>query len=120
MLEFMQQLKSRIRKLRDLAYTHLEEKQRKQKTLYDKGKRWRTLTTNDWALVLLPSMTTKFLSEWRGPYKVIQVLGKTTYQLQMTPGRTQTFHINLLKKWIGPPPASAHLAFSSKTEEASI
>lgn len=53
--------------------------------------------------------SSKFKSEWTGPYKVVDTVGKTSYRIQVRPSRVQTFHINLLKKWLGPLPASAHV-----------
>lgn len=104
MLDYTQELRSKLGKIRELAYSSLERSQTRQKQHYDKGKRWRSVDVGDLVLVLLPSSSHKFQRTWMGPYRVRQRLGPTTYRIQMAPRREQTFHINLLKKWRGSPP----------------
>lgn len=70
MLEYTQELKSKIGRIRDLAYSSLEQSQERQKHYYDRGTKWRTLNQGDLVLVLLPSSTHKFQRTWMGPYRV--------------------------------------------------
>lgn len=109
MLEYVQQLKNKLGKLRDLAYSNLERSQSRQKAVYDKGKRWHRLQVDDWVLIILPSSTQKVKAEWKGPYRVVGTVGNTSYRVQMTKTKTQIYHINLLKKWLGKPPDPVHL-----------
>lgn len=55
-----------------------------------------------------------------GPYRVRQRLGPTTYRIQMTPRREQTFHINLLKKWRGSPPQAVHLVLPTSGNPSTL
>lgn len=116
MLDNVQNLKSKIGKLCDLAYSNLERNQERQKTTYDKGKKWRRLAVDDWVLVLLPSSMKKFKAEWTGPYRVVDTIGKTSYKVQITrKKKNQICHINILKKWLGDPSKSAHLTIPRPT-----
>lgn len=38
----------------------------------------------------------------------------------MTPRRIQSFHINLLKKWIGPPPQDAHFVLPTAGDPSTL
>ncbi|XP_078501186.1 mitogen-activated protein kinase kinase kinase 3 isoform X1 [Lissotriton helveticus] len=120
LLDYTQQLRSRLGKLRDLAYSNLQSAQSRQKRYYDKGKRRRELNIGDWALVLLPSSTQKFRSEWKGPFQVLEKYGSTTYKIRMSPRRTQSFHINLLKKWLGSVPQPSHLVLPEVRPESTL
>lgn len=75
---------------------------------------------DDWVLVLLPSSITKIKTEWKGPYKVVETIGKTTYRLQIGPRQFQSYHINLLKTWLGPPPVTTYLAHPATPRECTL
>lgn len=52
-------------------------------------------------LLLLPSMESKLMAKWQGPFKVTRWAGPIDYEVQL-PGRqseTRINHINLLKAW---------------------
>ncbi|KAJ1217508.1 hypothetical protein NDU88_005102 [Pleurodeles waltl] len=65
LLEYSNQLKSRIGNLRDLVYTNLDKSLKKQKAMYDKGKKWCNYQVCDWVLVLLPTSPPELKSEWK-------------------------------------------------------
>ncbi|XP_078504379.1 uncharacterized protein LOC144762951 [Lissotriton helveticus] len=119
-LDYATALKSNLGKVRELAMGHLLVSQTSQKRAYDRGKKWRQLQVGDWALVLLPSSSHKFKAEWMGPYKVVEVIGRTSYRLQVAPSKLQSYHINLLKKWLGPPPAEIHVADGAGSDSSTI
>ncbi|KAL1273035.1 hypothetical protein QQF64_028897 [Cirrhinus molitorella] len=65
-------------------------------------------------MVLVPTAACKFLSTWQGPYTVLEKIGPVTYRLRQ-PGKcrkSQLYHVNLLKKWIGTRDQLATLATS--------
>ena len=36
---------------------------------------------------------------WRGPYKVVGVVGEVDYRIQISPDKVKTNHINMLKRY---------------------
>ena len=59
----------------------------------------RSLKVDDEVLVLLPDNTNKLLTSWQGPYKVLKVMNKVDYLVDVK-GKKKLYHINLLKKYI--------------------
>lgn len=49
-------------------------------------------------LILLPTSANKLITQWKGPYKVIQRIGENDYKLDIH-ARMSTYHINMLKKY---------------------
>ena len=78
--------------------------QARQKCWYDRTARERTLQAGEKVLVLLPTLTSKLLAQWHGPYDVVKRVGKVTYQVDIADKkkRRRIFHINLLRKWNEP------------------
>ncbi|RUS80747.1 hypothetical protein EGW08_011470 [Elysia chlorotica] len=66
---------------------------------YDRGTKARKFKPGDDVLVLLPTDTNKLLMQWKGPYKVVAVVGINDYRVKM--GRKEkTVHANLLKRYV--------------------
>ena len=80
----------------------------RQKQWYDRNARSREFQPDDQVLVLLPTSTSKFLAQWRGPYRVIRRIGQVDYEVDMGDHRKRlrVFHVNMLKKWHVPAVAS--------------
>ena len=55
-------------------------------------------------LVLLPTMENKLTAQWQGPYKVLKLIGKVNYCVDMHDRRKRrrVFHVNMLRKWHAP------------------
>ena len=50
-------------------------------------------------LLLLPTERNKLTLAWRGPYKVVGVVGEVDYRIQISPDKVKTYHINMLKRY---------------------
>lgn len=83
----------------ELAKESLEKSSTRYKKIYDRKTMKRSLKVGDKALVLLPTDNSKLLLQWKGPFVVTKKVNRVDYQLDMQ-GKTKTFHINLLKKYI--------------------
>jgi len=49
--------------------------------------------------LLLPTEHNKLTLAWRGPYKVVGVVGEVDYKIEMDSGKVKTYHINMLKRY---------------------
>ena len=65
-----------------LAQANTSQVQQGQKT-YDKHARLRSFETGDKVLVLLPTDTSKFLAQWKGPYPVVKRISDVLYEVDM-------------------------------------
>jgi len=68
-----------------------------------KKSRERKLKVGDSVLLLLPTEKNKLTLAWRGPYKVVGVVGEVDYKIQISPDKVKTYHINMLQeRWLSP------------------
>lgn len=98
---FVVAMHEKLQRMTNLAQEHMAEAQQKQKSWYDKSARTRSLVPGQQVLVMLPTVSSKLLAKWQGPFKVLQKLGPTTYEI-LTPGQARSkriLHVNLLKEW---------------------
>lgn len=100
--QYVLDLKDRLQSMAELAKESLEKSSTRYKKHYDRKTRTRSLKVGDKALVLLPTDNNKLLLQWKGPFVVTKKVNRVDYQLDMQ-GKTKTFHINLLKKYIEKP-----------------
>ncbi|XP_065921940.1 retrovirus-related Pol polyprotein from transposon 412 [Magallana gigas] len=100
--QYVLDLKDRLQSMAELAKESLEKSSTRYKKHYDRKTRTRSLKVGDKALVLLPTDNNKLLLQWKGPFVVTKKVNRVDYQLDMQ-GKTKTFHINLLKKYIERP-----------------
>jgi len=97
--QYVVDLKQRVEKTCELARNELAKVQtRNQKILQQKGQKtkiqcWRQC----FAVVTNREEQTHLI--WRGPYKVVGVIGDVDYRIQISPNKVKTYHINMLKRY---------------------
>jgi hypothetical protein len=95
----------------------LEQAQALQKRYYDKGHRPVSYQVGDWALLPLrqrpvaslpQSRTGKLKPRIYGPYRVVELINEVAVRLALPPQARMhnMFHVGLLKKFLGTPPAT--------------
>lgn len=80
---------------------HMRQAQDEQKHTYNRSVVIRVFQPGDRVLVLVPTVESKFLATWQGPYEIIERVGQVNYKVHQ-PGRRkpeQIYHVNLLKAW---------------------
>ena len=97
--QYVIDLKERLEKTLEIAHENLEQAQTRYKRHYDRRTKVRKLKEGDEVMVLLPTNHNKLLMQWKGPFKVIEVVGKNDYRIQVK-GKIRTYHINLLKQYV--------------------
>ena len=100
-LSHLMLMRERLEKMSQLSQTNTRKAQQGQKTWYDKHARLRRFEPGEKVLVLLPTDTSKFLAQWKGPYPVVKRVSDVLYEIDMigTRKRHRVFHINMLKRW---------------------
>ena len=100
-VSYLMLMRERLERMTELAQTNTSQAQQGQKTWYDKHARLRSFEAGDKVLVLLPTDTSKFLAQWKGPYPVVKRVSDVLYEVDMigTRKRHRVFHINMLKRW---------------------
>jgi hypothetical protein len=128
-------MEERAEFLADIRY-RLEQAQAYQKRFYDRAHRDVTYQVGDWALLRLrqraasslpQAVSGKLKSRFFGPYRVVELINEVAVRLEL-PSRARihnVFHVGLLKKYQGPPPAAPpplpllhHGAISPEPERA--
>ena len=97
--QYVVDLRERLEETLKIACQNVTQSQKKYKHHYDKKSRPRRLSISDRVLVLLPSHNNKLLMQWKGPYRVTNVLNGCNYRVHVK-GKERTYHINLLKKYV--------------------
>eukprot|EP00731_Ephydatia_muelleri_P022289 Em0014g880a len=100
-LSHLMLMRERLEIMSQLSQTNTRKAQQGQKTWYDKHARLRRFEPGEKVLVLLPTDTSKFLAQWKGPYPVVKRVSDVLYEIDMigTRKRHRVFHINMLKRW---------------------
>ncbi len=96
---YVLQLRERIEETCRLARSELLKSSHRYKKNYDKKSKTRHLKVGDLALILLPTDNNKLLLQWKGPFKVLERVGRNDYRVEIK-GRPRLFHINMLKQYI--------------------
>ena len=95
------EMRNRLHEMTELVRENAGRAQQRQKRVYDRRAKQRSLDAGDQVLVLLPKPRNHLKLEWFGPYTVSRKLTTVDYEVK-TPGRRsekKVYHINLLKKW---------------------
>ncbi|RUS69733.1 hypothetical protein EGW08_022509 [Elysia chlorotica] len=97
--QYVLKLRERLERTWDMSQKELENAQGRQKRYYNRGTKARKFKPGDDVLVLLPTDTNKLLMQWKGPYKVVAVVGINDYRVKMR-RKEKTLHANLLKRYV--------------------
>ena len=95
---YVLELKEKLSDISDIVSSNLNEAMHKYKKHYDARSFPRKFLEGDEVLILLPSSQNKLLLSWKGPYKIIKVLSKVNYLVNVK-GKEKVFHVNMLKKY---------------------
>ncbi|XP_059582206.1 uncharacterized protein LOC132243291 [Alligator mississippiensis] len=101
---YRQAFQQRIRTAQNIARENLRDAQARQKERYDNNTRERVFEPGQRVLVLLPTSTSRFLTQWQGPFEILRRVGPVDYEVHQ-PGHhqeKQIFHVNLLREWKEP------------------
>lgn len=96
--QYLIDLREKMEKTCEIARRELVKSHDRYRKNYNKKARSRTFKVGDEALLLLPTDRNKLLMHWKGPFRVVGVVGKLDYRID-TGHRVTTFHANLLKKY---------------------
>jgi len=92
-------LRERVEETCEMARNELAKVQTRNQKYYNRRTRERKLNVGDSVLLLLPTERNKLTLAWRGPYKVVGVVGDVDYKIEMDSGKLKTYHINMLKRY---------------------
>ena len=101
LIEHIDHLQERAKKVWPLVREHMEQAQREQARSYNRNATVREFQVGEKVLILVPSSECKFMAKWRGPYEIVEKVGPVNYKVGQ-PGRRkgiQIYHVNLLKRW---------------------
>lgn len=97
--QYVIDLKDKLKQTCELARGELRKSHEKYRIQYNRKARNRTFKIGDEVVLLLPADRNKLLMHWKGPSRVVDVVGKLDYRIDT--GKTvTTFHANLLKKYL--------------------
>ena len=77
--QYVIELRDRLEQTCKLAHENLKKVQIKQKAYYDRRARSRKFDVGDNVLLLLPTDSNKLLLQWKGPYKVVEVVNRMDF-----------------------------------------
>ena len=81
--QYLTGLTDRLQQTCLLAHENLKRVQVKQKAYYDRRARSRKFDVGDKVLLLLPTDSNKLLLLWKGPYKVVEVVNRMDYKIDV-------------------------------------
>ena len=96
--QYLTEMRHRLKETCKVARDHLQNTQEKSIKYANRHARMRTLQPEDHVLIFLADSLKKLLMSWRGPYVVLERIGRYNYVLDID-GVRQAHHINLLRKY---------------------
>ena len=97
--QYVIDLRERLEETCSLAQKELEKASTRYRKYYDTKAKDRQFKVNDKVLLLLPESHNKLLMKWKGPFDVVERLGKMDYRIKHHDGKIKTYHANLLKEY---------------------
>ena len=97
--QYVFELRDRLEGTLEIARDELEKSHVRNKHYYDKKARRKKLKAGDQVLVLLPTDNNKLLMQWKGPYRVEEIMGTCDYKVRVN-GQLKVYHANLLKEYV--------------------
>ena len=101
--QYVIDLRDRLEETCMLAHNELEKSSTRYRRYFNKKAKDRQLKVGDQVLLLLPKYKNKLEMMWQGPNRIVEKLGSLDYRIKMDNGKVKTFHINMLKKYLGRP-----------------
>ena len=74
--QYVLELRERLDNIMKITQEELLKSRKKNKTLYDRRAKTIEFQESDKVLLLLPTDTNKFLTQWKGPYEIMSRCGK--------------------------------------------
>ena len=97
--QYVFDLKNRLDTACELAKNHVAESAEKYKVYADRKAKVRTFRVGEKVLVLLSNEKSKLLTQWKGPYEVLEKTSAVDYRINME-GQKKIFHVNMLKGYV--------------------
>ncbi|KAL7832099.1 hypothetical protein AOLI_G00296470 [Acnodon oligacanthus] len=117
-IQYILDLRAKLQALGHLTQENLLQAQECQSRIYNRGARLCSLSPGDEVLVLLPTLSSKLLAKWQGPFEVTRRVGEVDYEVKRTDrgGALQVYHLNLLKPWREAVPVSLATVVPERAE----
>jgi len=93
--QYVIDLRERVEETYELAKNELAKVQARNQRYYNCRARERKLNIGDGVLLLLPTERNKLTLAWRGPYKVVGVVGELDYMIEMGNGKVKRTYITV-------------------------
>ena len=97
-IQYICQLKDKVREACKLAKDHLGKAQTKMKIWYEHKAKDRKYSHGDKVMALLPEPHKNLLAQYSEPYTILQKVGNLDYIIS-TPHRRRYTHVNMLKPY---------------------
>lgn len=97
--QYVVDLKERLEATCKMTREDLEKSSKRYRKYYNKGGLERQMAVGEKVLVLLPTASNKLLMQWKGPFTIVEKVGKVDYKIDMG-GKLKTFHANMLKLYV--------------------
>ena len=79
--QYVFELRNRLQETWELAHEALRKSQVRQKRQFDFRTKERTFKYGDMVLILLPTSDNKLLTQWKGPFKVLERIHGCDYRI---------------------------------------
>jgi len=97
--QYVVDLRDRVEETCKMAKEELSKVQVRNQKCCSRRTRDRKLQVGDSVLLLVPTKRNKLTLAWRGPYKVVGIVGYFDYRVEVSPDKVKTYHINMLKRY---------------------